>query len=211
MFFMICACTGVVINAFLHPHTAMEPSDGRCHKGISKRVTIPFLAVDIVMDVVLTGVFVYLLRPFVGGNWLGNISARSWHSKGSSRDEIVEVGESGAPAAVVDGGERASGRGPESPVQRNIKRLLRKTIVGAFAITIVTVALFMVQYTVGEGGEGVALVCSSICVGDGKSVPCFPPPFPTVTKIEIISSPRLPKKLRQFSGLTYTQSSGATS
>jgi len=176
---MIGACGGIVVNAFLNANTAMDASDGRCHKGISKRVTIPFLTVDIVMGCALTAVFVYLLRPFVGGNWLETISVRSWHSKGSSSDGIVEVAD--AEAAAVGGAEGVGVRRGESAVQRSIKRLLRKTIVGASAITVVTLALFVVQYTVGEGGEGVALVCSSICLADGKLVPL---PFFCVSKRE---------------------------
>ncbi|CAI6339239.1 unnamed protein product [Periconia digitata] len=160
---MFAACGAVVINAFLNPVTNMSPDDGRCHNGIGKRVTIPFLIIDIIMDVILTGVFVYLLHPFVRGGWSQTLSVGM--SIRSSSDSGGAGQGSKASAERGGGGSRGESRG-ESAVQRGIRTLLRRTIAGAFAITVVTLGLFVAQYLAGNGGKGVALICSSLCLGD---------------------------------------------
>ncbi|PVH97962.1 hypothetical protein DM02DRAFT_63117 [Periconia macrospinosa] len=174
MAFMMLACSGIVVNAFLHAYTAMDPNDGRCHNGINTRVTIPFLTVDIILDFVLTGVFVYLLHPFVGGqmgvgqDWRSRLSEIVTSSvwKGGKKVRVKSLASNSTSETATEMSTTGAGGRGNTAVQKSIKRLLLRTIVGAFAITIVTVGLFIVQLTVGDGGEGVALVCSSICLGD---------------------------------------------
>lgn len=149
MLFMMTASSGIVINAWLHPYTAMDPKTGRCHTGIQRKVTVPFLIIDIVMDIVLTLVFFYLLQPVLKEN--GNWSFSIIFSSSRTRAGMVEIE-----------GSR------DTAVQRSIRALLQKSIIGALGITIVTLVLFIVQYFFVEG-KGVALVCSSICLVDGKT------------------------------------------
>lgn len=149
MLFMMIACGGIVINAWLHPYTAMDLESGRCHMGIPKRVTVPFVIVDVVMDVALTLVFFYLLQPVLKQN--GNWKILKFFSCKKARAGIVVQHE-----------------GRDTAVQRSIRSLLQKSIIGALAITVVTVVLFIVQYYSVEG-KGVALVCSSICLIDGET------------------------------------------
>lgn len=148
MLFMMTASAGIVINAWLHPYTAMDPKSGRCHTGIQRKVTVPFLIIDIVMDIALTVVFFYLLQPVLkqNGNW--------------SLPIIFGSSKTRAGMAELEGSN-------DTAVQRSIRSLLQKSIIGAFAITIVTLVLFIVQYFFVEG-KGVALVCSTICLVDGK-------------------------------------------
>jgi hypothetical protein len=146
---MMVASGGVVINTWLHPYTAMDPKSGRCHTGIQRKVTVPFLIIDILMDVALTLVFFYLLQPVVQQNVNWNIP-NIFSSKKSRARMVTQQG------------------GRETAVQRSIRSLLQKSILGALAITVVTVVLFMVQYYFVEG-KGVALVCSSICLVDGET------------------------------------------
>ncbi|USP81361.1 uncharacterized protein yc1106_08635 [Curvularia clavata] len=140
------ACGGIVINAWLHPYTAMDPKSGRCHMGIPKRVTVPFVIVDILMDVALTLAFFYLLQPVLKSN-------RNWNITNFFSCKKARAGTVPLPA------------GRDTAVQRSIRSLLQKSIIGALAITVVTVVLFIIQYYSVEG-KGVALVCSSICVID---------------------------------------------
>ncbi|EMD93695.1 hypothetical protein COCC4DRAFT_208302 [Bipolaris maydis ATCC 48331] len=146
MLFMMTASAGIVINAWLHPYTAMDPKSGRCHTGIQRKVTVPFLIIDIVMDIVLTVVFFYLLQPVLKQN--GNWSLPIIFGGSKTRAGMVELEGSN-----------------DTAVQRSIRSLLQKSIIGAFAITIVTLVLFIVQYFFVEG-KGVALVCSTICLVD---------------------------------------------
>lgn len=146
MVFMLTASAGIVINAWLHPYTAMDPKSGRCHTGIQRKVTVPFLIIDIVMDVALTLVFFYLLQPVLKQN--GNWSLSIIFGSSKARSGMVEL-------------EGSS----DTAVQRSIRSLLQKSIIGAFVITVITLILFIVQYFFVEG-KGVALVCSSICLAD---------------------------------------------
>jgi hypothetical protein len=148
---MCTAFTGITINAFLHPFMEMYASDGRCHMGIPPKVSIPFLAIDIVVDLVLTCIFIYLLRPFVKGTDLRGVSSilSSKQSKCNSAAESEE------------------GTTGNSAVQRSIKILLYRSIIAAFAITVITVGLFCVQ-VFRLHGRGVSLICATICLLDGK-------------------------------------------
>ncbi|EUC39799.1 hypothetical protein COCMIDRAFT_110541 [Bipolaris oryzae ATCC 44560] len=146
MLFMMTASAGIVINAWLHPYTVMDPKSGRCHTGIQRKVTVPFLIIDIVMDIALTVVFFYLLQPVLKQN--GNWSFSTICGSSKTRAGIVEIE-----------GSR------DTPVQRSIRSLLQKSIIGALAITLVTLVLFIIQYFCVEG-KGVALVCSTICLVD---------------------------------------------
>jgi hypothetical protein len=55
----------ISINSYFWRVTAMHDSDGRCHFGISSAASIPVLSVNVLTNVFLTGVFIYLLRPVV--------------------------------------------------------------------------------------------------------------------------------------------------
>lgn len=107
---------------------------------------MPFLIIDIVMDVALTLVFFYLLQPVLKQN--GNWSLSIIFGSSKARSGMVEL-------------EGSS----DTAVQRSIRSLLQKSIIGAFVITVITLILFIVQYFFVEG-KGVALVCSSICLAD---------------------------------------------
>ncbi|KAJ4296382.1 hypothetical protein N0V90_006427 [Kalmusia sp. IMI 367209] len=122
----------------------MDPQDGRCHIGIPGRASIPFMAVDIVVDVVLTGVFIYLLRPVVKMHGLNKVSA------------VVGMDESHMPRTEKERNDTA--------IQKNIRTLLWKSLIGALLIMIPTVAN-MIQFYLVHGRE-LALVCLTICTVD---------------------------------------------
>ena len=112
--------------------------------GIPGRASIPFMVVDISVNVALTGVFFYLLRPVVklpGSNTISGIFGRD------------TIKDSDAPQAKQ-----------ETVVQRNIRVLLWKSLVGSMLIMLPTVAN-MVQFYI-TGGRELALICLSLCVAD---------------------------------------------
>lgn len=143
MVVVIASFLGVSINAYLKPIIEMH-SDGRCHMGIPGRASIPFMVVDISVNAALTAVFFYLLRPVVkihGLNTVSGVFAR--HSKKHSD----------TPQAKA-----------ETSVQRNIRILLWKSLLGSMLIMLPTIAN-MVQFYITRGEE-VALICLSLCVAD---------------------------------------------
>ncbi|KAJ4989970.1 hypothetical protein SVAN01_04617 [Stagonosporopsis vannaccii] len=143
MVVVIASFLGVSINAYLKPIIEMH-SDGRCHMGIPGRASIPFMAVDIGVNAALTAVFFYLLRPVVklhGLNTISGVFAR--HT----------VRRTDAPQARK-----------ETSVQRNIRILLWKSLLGSMLIMLPTIGN-MVQFYITHGRE-VALLCLSLCVAD---------------------------------------------
>lgn len=143
MVIVVVSFLGVAINAYLKPIIEMQ-SDGRCHMGIPGRASIPFMVVDISVNAVLTGVFFYLLRPVVklhGLNTISGVFAR--HS----------VKHADTPQARK-----------ETAVQRNIRILLWKSLLGSMLIMLPTIAN-MVQFYITHGRE-LALICLSVCVAD---------------------------------------------
>lgn len=140
----------VAINAYLSPVITMNANDGRCHMGIPGKASIPFMSVDIVVDVVLTGVFIYLLRPVVRMHGLTKMS------NVVGIDKIRKL--------------RTEKEKHDTAVQKNIKILLRKSLIGSLLIMIPTVAN-MIQFYIMQGKE-LALVCLILCTIDGKSSSC---------------------------------------
>lgn len=117
----------VVINSLVDPVTKMDSADGRCRFGIRGDASIPTLAVNSVVDLVLTGVFFYLLYPIVKSN----------HAQSN-----------------------------ETSVQRNIRTLLWKSIIGSLLIELPMMAN-MIQFVITRGEE-LGMICLTICVIERK-------------------------------------------
>jgi hypothetical protein len=150
--YIYLTCLGIVITLFgpaivhtyFNPVTHMGPKGRRCHFGIRGRASIPVLAVNIFVDLVLTGVFFYLLRPFMKSK------SRPASSK-SQGDGII-------PLVPINTNETA---------QRNIRTLLWKSIVGSLLIEIPMMAN-MIQFVITRGEE-LGTICMALCVVEGKS------------------------------------------
>lgn len=140
---VIASFLGVAINAYLRPIIEMQ-ADGRCHIGIPGGASIPFMAVDIGVDVALTGVFFYLLRPVVKLHGLNTISGVFGRNTAKNPHTSQEK--------------------KETEVQRNIRILLWKSLIGSMLIMLPTIAN-MVQFYI-TGGRELALVCLALCVAD---------------------------------------------
>lgn len=143
MVMVVASFLGVAINAYLKPIIEMQ-DDGRCHMGIPGGASIPFMVVDIGVNAALTGVFFYLLRPVVKLHGLNTISGV--FGKNTAKDS------------------NASQARKETAVQRNIRILLWKSLIGSMLIMLPTIAN-MVQFYI-TGGRELALICLSLCVAD---------------------------------------------
>ncbi|KAH7122462.1 hypothetical protein B0J11DRAFT_437291 [Dendryphion nanum] len=65
MLAIVCGFGGIVLYAFLWPIAHPLEHDGQCWIGVPINVTIPLLSVDVVINVFLTGVFVWLTIPLL--------------------------------------------------------------------------------------------------------------------------------------------------
>jgi hypothetical protein len=140
----------VIINSYVNPVTSMGPTKTRCYFGIRGKASIPVLAVNMFVDLILTGVFFYLLRPAVKHPGFRDvpIALKSQFRKGSM------------PLAPIVTNETA--------VQRSIRTLLWKSIVGSLMIEIPMMAN-MIQFVVTKGEE-LGTICMALCVVERKSI-----------------------------------------
>jgi hypothetical protein len=144
--FGFCPAT---INGYIGPVINMGPEGRRCYFGIRGSASIPILGMNIFVDLVLTGVFLYLLRQ---GHGLPGFSNKLWNKKGR-------------------GASRACGDASETPMQRNIRTLLWKSIIGGLLIELPMMGN-MIQFMVTKGHE-LGTVCLGLCVVEGKSAIFF--------------------------------------
>ncbi|KAJ4986946.1 hypothetical protein SVAN01_07624 [Stagonosporopsis vannaccii] len=137
----------ISLNSYFWRVTAMHDSDGRCHFGITSQASIPILTVNVLTNVFLTGVFFYLLRPVIKFHGVSTVSAGLTRRSKSKTDTTVVQ-----PARN------------DSAVQRNIRILLWKSIVGAILIEL-PVAANMIQFLV-TGGKELGMMCLAFCMAD---------------------------------------------
>lgn len=67
-FVTICAYGGIIGLEMINPESELSRVDGQCRIGIEPRAAIGMIVVDTVMNVSLTGVFIWQLRPVLAGN-----------------------------------------------------------------------------------------------------------------------------------------------
>ena len=146
---------GVAINAYLSPVMIMDATNGRCHMGIPGKASIPFMTVDIIVDVALTAVFFWLLRPVVKTQGLSTVS------------EIVGMNTSSLQSRMrqLTANEREGTK--KKRWCRKVSRFSYwKSLIGSGLIMLPTVAN-VIQFYIMKGHE-LALVCLTICTMDGK-------------------------------------------
>jgi hypothetical protein len=137
----------VIINSYANVVITMGHSNTRCHFGITGRASIPVLAVSTFVDLVLTAVFLYLLRPAI-----------DVHEPSAVSNLIAKQGNGHFMLA------RTASK--ESIPQRNIRTVLWKSIVGSLLIELPMMAN-MIQFVITKGEE-LGTVCMALCVVERK-------------------------------------------
>ncbi|KAH4043149.1 hypothetical protein HBH98_231170 [Parastagonospora nodorum] len=140
---MVLALYGAIsVNACIFRYTALQASDGRCHGGIRSIASLPTLCINLFTNVVLTVVFFYLLLPVIK----------------------FRVN---APAAGLPNSKKRTflvAHPDETGVQKNIRILMWKSIIGSLLIE-VTMLANMIQFTLTKGEE-LGMICFTICMID---------------------------------------------
>lgn len=139
----------VVIHSYTNPVINMGPSKRRCYFGIRGTASIPILAVNMFIDLVLTGVFFYLLRPVVTSSSEPSILL-ALKSQCDRMEPLMPMNTN------------------ETNVQRNIRTLLWKSIIGSLLIEIPMMAN-MIQFVITKGEE-LGTICLILCVVEGKQL-----------------------------------------
>jgi hypothetical protein len=138
----------VAIENYVNTKASMS-SDGRCYFGVKGNVTIYALVINMFIDLALTGVFFYLLRPSINIHGLPTVSRALQNTRGGN-NPLVE-----------DEKKR-------TPVYRNIGTLLWKSIVGSLAIDLPIVD--NISQLVAQHNRERSMICIIICVVEGELV-----------------------------------------
>ena len=121
---------------------------GRCHIGVPGNVAIAYAIATLLVDIVMTGVYLCLLRPLMKSTGL---NMRSSVFSGSFRRKLSN--------------SQKKSRKRETIAQKNLKIVLWKSIIGGLLTMLPTVAN-MVQFMMTKGRE-LAVICLTLCVVDG--------------------------------------------
>lgn len=156
MFIMLGGFGSIAIVGYLTPVVELSKLDGLCRIGLPPKVSFPLLCFDVLVNVLLTGVFFWLLRPVIKShgflhsrNCCGGTFGRKIKPKTGNQVTLRSHGR--------DGLERA--------MNKNIKTLLWKCLVGSVLVMLPTVGN-MAQFYAMKSRE-LGWVCLTICTLDG--------------------------------------------
>lgn len=157
MFTIATGFGSIAICGFLWPIADLSSVDGRCRIGLPRKVTVPLLSFDVVINMGLTGVFIYLLRPLLrlGGASNSVVPASRFFKslrrilKSTDRRDSTHV----------------------YPVNQNflksIETLLWKSLAGSALVMLPTVGNMAALYSL--RGRELGWLCQTVCTFDGMS------------------------------------------
>jgi hypothetical protein len=158
MTFMVIICGGfgcIAIVGYLSLIVELSLLDGRCRIGVPTKVSFPLLGFDVGLNFLLTGLFLWLLRPMLSHH--GLLSFKGWF--GARIAKKLRFGAGRGSAVQYSDVQRQA-------MNKNIKILLWKCLIGSTLVMLPTVGN-MAQFYVMNGGE-LAWICLTICTLDGK-------------------------------------------
>lgn len=159
---MLIICSGfgaIAIVGYLSPVVELSKLDGRCRIGLPPRVSFPLLCFDVFVNLSLTGLFFWLLRPVL--NFHGLLNASSWFGdKSSLKVKNVRKREAELASAL-------QGASLKSAVNKNMKTLLWKCLIGSTLVMLPTVAS-MTQFYMMKSRE-LSWIGLTVCTLDSTS------------------------------------------
>ncbi|KAF2451764.1 hypothetical protein P171DRAFT_438439 [Karstenula rhodostoma CBS 690.94] len=151
---MIIICAGfgsVAILGFVFPVAELSQLDGRCRIGLPIKVAIPLMCFDIGLNFLLTGLFIWLLRPVLSLHRVNLIPGLLKKTAPRERSATSEVTLRYSHSHMHN-------------LNHTIKVLLWKCIIGSTLIMLPTVGN-MVTFYIMRGRE-LGWICLTICTLD---------------------------------------------
>ncbi|OAG09804.1 uncharacterized protein CC84DRAFT_453686 [Paraphaeosphaeria sporulosa] len=151
---MIIICAGfgtVAIIGFVFPVSELSRLDGRCRIGLPRKVAFPLMCFDIGLNFLLTGLFIWLLRPVLSlhrVNLIPGLLTKTSHREENASSEV----------------SLRYSRPHMHNLNHIIKNLLWKCLVGSTLVMLPTVGN-MVTFYVMRGRE-LGWICLTICTLD---------------------------------------------
>lgn len=155
---MIIICGGfgtIAIVGYLNPIVELSKLDAKCRMGLPSKVSFPLMCFDVGVNFLLTGVFIWLLKPMLAHHGLLSLSGLFGSGTVKKRREARER-------------DRVARYTCEQlqAINRDIRILLWKCLIGSTLVMLPTVGN-MAQFYVMKGRE-LGWICLTICTLDGK-------------------------------------------
>jgi hypothetical protein len=128
---------GMALWCIATPHAGLSVHDGHCRIGSDMIPSYVTFSSDIIINIGLTGVFVWLILPVLKNQARGP-ALRGVLSSNAERDDQLSL---------------------------SVKKMLRRNIIGS-ALTFVAGAVNLVIYFV-DATSQIAYVCYTLCIVDG--------------------------------------------
>ncbi|KAJ4398309.1 hypothetical protein N0V91_010285 [Didymella pomorum] len=154
MFIIVGGFGSIAVVGYMSPVVELSDLDGRCRIGLPPRVSFPLLCFDVAVNVLLTGVFFWLLRPVLDFHGL---KAKTWCGERMTRKLKKSMRKSEQQMSDM-------GASLKTAMNRNIKTLLWKCLIGSTLVMLPTVAN-MTQFYIMNSRE-LGWVCLTICTLD---------------------------------------------
>ncbi|KAF2183193.1 hypothetical protein K469DRAFT_522002, partial [Zopfia rhizophila CBS 207.26] len=154
--FLVCFGFGTLaILAYVYPIAELSGKDGRCRIGTSQTLVNIIVCFDAFINVLLTGIFIWFLRPIL-------------HSGESSATNTVHTSRVASVMRRLQGwtGWHRSDEThtTSGDFYRSIRSLERKNLIGSALILVGTVANWTVIYIM--KGRELGWLCLASCLGD---------------------------------------------
>ena len=173
---MLIICGGfgaIAIVGYMSPVVELSTLDGRCRIGLPPRVSFPLLCFDVAVNFLLTGVFFWLLRPVL--DFHGLLRMSTWFG-----DRLTSKVKQSVHKREIELETALEGASLKSAMNKNIRILLWKCLIGSTLVMLPTVAN-MTQFYIMNSRE-LGWVCLTICTLDGTSPHPKPPQSQVLTK-----------------------------
>lgn len=154
----------IAIAAFVWPISDLSSVDGRCRIGLPLKVTIPLVTFDAAINVALTALFVYLLRPLMHFERTSHSTAVATHRFTAGLGRMLNKSAHTNIPGVC-------------PVNRNflksIERLLWKSTIGSVLVMLSTISNIAILCWM--RGRELGWLCLTICTFDGMCLRVYTP------------------------------------
>jgi len=159
--FIICAGFGTIaLLGYLTPVVDISSVDGHCRIGFPAKVSLPLMFFDVGLNILLTSVFIYLMKPMLSHH--GLLSLQGWVGERTAHRLQLSFAKTNRRDIEA---QRLSSQRPL--LNKSMKTMLWKCLIGGALVMLSTVGN-MLQVFIANGREQ-GWIFLMACVLDGES------------------------------------------
>ena len=152
---------GIAIFGYLTPVVELSKLDGRCRIGLPSKVSLPLMSFDVGVNFLLTGIFLWLLKPMLAHHHVLSLRGLFGDRMGGKVKDWF-----GGLDGIGRGSNIQYSNAQKKAMNKHIKILLVKCLVGSTLVMLPTVGN-MIQFYMMHGRE-LGWICLTVCTLDGK-------------------------------------------